>query len=1012
MKSKTGKYRSNTHTKAGLSAKDAEAIARLAPAYLTKINTEGQILFANRSFGKYSVEYLIGKSIYDLIDPEYHLNIKSKIKRILSGYVETIEFSVSGVFSYPHHFKAFVGHVMEGKNRDQIDTAIFALLDVTENKKVEVALKESETRYKMLSDISFEGLIIYEGRTIIDCNNTFLHMSGYTRNELIGKDILDLIYDEDAKQLFFEKAEKDNIIPYEVTGITKNGKHYALELQSRFFIQNGTKRKALAIRDVSRRKDIENELIKLHTAIEQSRSSIVITDTLGNIEYVNPAFCATTGYTQEEVLGQNPKVLKTNHHDKAFYKHLWNIISSGKVWNGEFLNKTKSGKLFWERASISPVFDKNNKITHYLAIKENITRQKQATKDLLESEERHRIISEMISDFVYKIDIEENNVVKMSWTSGALRKITGYSIKEINAFKESWNSIVHPDDRETITEKIIQNLETKDGLTLEYRIISKNGKIKWLSDSSKPIWDEKNNKPKGYLGAVRDITQRKETEAALMESEAKKNLILKKIPDLIFVFDNKGRFLNVYSETEKDLIYKPKKFIGKYIYELFPKTISDSFFLHLQKAFKTGEIQNFEYETSSKGQLAYFESRLIVSGKNEIVAIVRDITERKKSEEKVQAAMEEAKNASRSKSVFLANISHEIRTPINAVLGFAEILLSRVTKQTNKRYLNSIISSGNTLLNLVNDILDLSKIEAGKMDINKGPVNLKAIFDEVNNIFSLQAEEKNLVYDFKISDQLPGYVELDEFRIRQVLLNLIDNAIKFTDEGFVKVCANILEDPPSKESNRTSLKIEVIDSGIGIPKNDQVRLFTAFVQKDDQDKRKYGGTGLGLAISKRMTEMMGGNIEIESIPGVGSTFSLIFKNIRTYSDADHILAAGKPKQKRSTRTYSKRTAKPSSKTAKGQKSHVSSKMTTASKERAELATFLNAMYEKKWKDTSHTASFTNIKKFAEEIGKLGVQYNSENLLNFSNDLFDYTENFDIDNIYALLKKFPDIINSL
>jgi hypothetical protein len=270
-----------------------------------------------------------------------------------------------------------------------------------------------------------------------------------------------------------------------------------------------------------------------------------------------------------------------------------------------------------------------------------------------------------------------------------------------------------------------------------------------------------------------------------------------------------------------------------------------------------------------------------------------------------------------------------------------------------------------------------------------------------------------LVYDFKISDQLPGwYVELDEFRIRQVLLNLIDNAIKFTDEGFVKVCANILEEPYPTKNNRTSLKIEVIDSGIGIPKNDQARLFTAFVQKDDQDKRKYGGTGLGLAISKRMTEMMGGNIEIESIPGVGSTFSLTFRNIRKYSDADHVLATGKPKQKRSTLPLSKRIAKPPSKTAKGQKSHVIPKMTTASKERTDLATFLNAMYEKKWKDTSQTASFTSIKKFAEEIGKLGVQYNSENLLNFSNDLFEYTENFDIDNIHALLKKFPDIIKSL
>ena len=838
-------------------------------------------------------------------------------------------------------------------------------------------------------------------------------MSGYTREEFIGSDILDFIYDDEGKKIFFEKTNRENFIPYEVTVISPKGKTFALELQSRFFLQDDKKRKALAIRDISKRKEIEKELIKLHAAIEQSTSNIVITDTQGNIEYVNPAFCKTTGYSQEEVIGKNPRVLKTNYHTKEYYQELWATILSGKVWVGEFLNKTKSGKFYWEKATISPVFDDKKKITHFLAIKENITEQKKSNEALRESEERHRLISEMISDFVYKIDFGKDNKMKMSWTSGALKKITGYSIKEINMFKQNWSSIIHPDDREKIAEKIVENLNLRSGMTIEYRIISKDGKVKWLSDSSKPIWDEKENKPTGYLGAVRDITERKETEAALVESEAKKNLILQKIPDLIFVFDHKGKFLNVYSESEKDLLYKPEEFLGKYLYEVFPKDISDLFYTNLQRAFKTGEIQKYEYDLSSNGQLFYYESRLIVSGKNEVVAIVRDITDQKKTEEKVKIAMREAKEANRLKSAFLANISHEIRTPINAVLGFAEILLSRVNKATNKRYLKSIISSGNTLLNLVNDILDLSKIEAGKMDLNKGPVNLKALFTEVNNIFALQAEGKNLVYDFKISDDLPDFVELDEFRIRQVLLNLVDNAIKFTDEGFVKVCAKPLDLPSPPKENRTSLIIEVIDSGIGIPKNDQKRLFTAFVQKDDQDKRKYGGTGLGLAITKHLTEMMGGSIGIESVPGVGTTFTLIFENIKTYTNLEAVgyTKKQKPKRKRTQKASVKRPPSGTRQTTvKNESKEVP--QVTPSRERSELALFLNEIYEKKWKETSKTASFSKIKQFAEEIGNLGRKYNSKNLLNFSNELFEHTENFDIDNIHALLKKFPGIIKNI
>jgi len=1009
MKSNSQNLTGKTNATTRLTIEDAEAIARLAPAYLTKINEKGQIQYINRDFGKYTIQDIQGISIFDIIDVGYIPMVKNTLKRTFSGHIEIIEFSVSGIFNETHHFRAFFAPVKEVETKNNFKNAILAILDISENKKIATALKESELRYKTLADLAFEGLLIYEGERIVDCNNTFLKLSGFTREEIIGADIMSLIHTKEEKNLFKEKTNIDNIVPYELTGKTKSGAPIAIELQLRFFIQDGKERKALAFRDISKRKKNETELKKLYTAIEQSPSSIVITNTQGDIEYVNPAFTETTGYTQEEARGANPRVLKTEYHQASYYETLWETITSGKVWNGEFRNKTKSGELYWEKATISPVFDNNHKITHFLAIKENITKQKQAIEALRKSEERHRIISEMISDFVYKIDLDKDNRVKMSWTSGAFKKITGYSIREINTFKDNWSSIVHPDDKDTIIENVIDNLNNKEGLKLEYRIIAKNGAIKWLSDLSRPIWDNEQNKLIGHLGAVSDITIRKETENTLIESEAQKNLILQKIPDLIFVFDRKGKFLNVYNDSEKDLLLKPKKFINKYIYEILPKTISDNFYTHIRKAFKTGEIQKYEYDILIKGQLSYYEARLIVSGKDEIVVVVRNITERKKSEEKLKEAMEEAEKANRSKSAFLANISHEIRTPINAVLGFAEILLSRITKQTSKRYLNSIISSGKTLLNLVNDILDLSKIEAGKMGINLKPVQLKTIFEEVNNIFSLQAEEKNLDYQFEYSEHIPTYIELDEFRMRQVLLNLVDNAIKFTEDGFIKIRANLLDLPNKKDDNHISLIIEVIDSGIGIHKNDQERLFTAFVQKDDLDKRKYGGTGLGLAISKQLTEMMNGTLKMESSPGQGTTFRLVFNNIKNFSDKELLQLTSE--DEKPGKSLKKRIKRLSSKSQKRKKTPDIMEIPLP-KDKAELIVLLKEIYDKKWKETSQTASFSSIKKFAEEIGNLGIEYNNKKLLYFSNELLDYTESFDIDNINALLYKFPLLIKNI
>lgn len=245
----------------------------------------------------------------------------------------------------------------------------------------------------------------------------------------------------------------------------------------------------------------------------------------------------------------------------------------------------------------------------------------------------------------------------------------------------------------------------------------------------------------------------------------------------------------------------------------------------------------------------------------------------------LKQAKREAETANQTKSEFLANMSHEIRTPLNAVLGFADLLQSRVTDPQALSYSQAIATSGKTLLTLINDILDLSRIEAGKLDLQYEPVHLRSLVQEVQQIFSQRAMEKNLALQVAIEETVPGAIEIDEVRLRQVLFNVVGNALKFTEQGYIQITARA-QTYSTPESGKTWLEITVEDTGIGIAPEQQQRIFEAFTQSAGQSTRKYGGTGLGLAITQRLTQMMNGIITLQSQLGQGSIFTLVFPEVR------------------------------------------------------------------------------------------------------------------------------------
>ncbi|OQY56279.1 MAG: hypothetical protein DRR08_02530 [Candidatus Parabeggiatoa sp. nov. 2] len=252
----------------------------------------------------------------------------------------------------------------------------------------------------------------------------------------------------------------------------------------------------------------------------------------------------------------------------------------------------------------------------------------------------------------------------------------------------------------------------------------------------------------------------------------------------------------------------------------------------------------------------------------------------------LREAKEDAESANRAKSEFLANMSHEIRTPLNAVIGFSELLSSLITEKKHKSYLDSIQTAGKSLLTLINDILDLSKIEAGRLEIQYEMINPSTIFNELKQIFAVKIAEKNLELIVEIDKELPSALRLDETRLRQVLLNLIGNAIKFTDKGDIKLSAKIKKIQKTSKggtlgeiSNKVDLIISVADTGIGIPENQLGIIFESFRQQDGQSTRKYGGTGLGLTITKRLVEMMNGQISVSSQIARGSVFEITLRDV-------------------------------------------------------------------------------------------------------------------------------------
>lgn len=623
----------------------------------------------------------------------------------------------------------------------------------------------------------------------------------------------------------------------------------------------------------------KREAAKYKTAVEQSANSIMITDTKGNIEFVNKKFCSLYGYSFQEVIGQNPRVLKSGNQTESIYKELWGNLSLGKSWSGEFENKAKDGSIVWVHANIAPIFDTKGNIINLLGIQEDITVKKKALQQLQFNEQKMRDIFQTMEDIVFQID--KNGIYKYIAPTNSEHLV----LQANEIIGKSFYDIFPKDLASKFHKYINEALVRKETISREYS----------LQINNKEVWFETRISPtsEGDVTAIiRNISKRIKANNDLKKSELKFRNLFEQSRDAILLIKN-GRFFECNQAALDMLEYKAKEqLLFKNPDDISPEFQEDGSNSKIKAeqmiklAIKNGSHRFEWYHIKNGGQIFPVEV-LLTSAKDfdgEMIlhTVWRDITEQKNREKELIEAKEGAVRADKFKTSFLANMSHEIRTPMNGIIGFTELLSEPdLTDEEKEHFLKIIKRSGLNMLNIINDILDVSKIEAGEVDLRIIDHNVIETMNYLYDFFHPEIEQKGMKWIKDYDETEKVVLNIDQFKLNELLSNLIKNAIKYSHRGQINL--GVVE-------RDSDVLFYIKDTGIGIPYEKQEHVFDRFIQADNDITHMVYGTGLGLSICKAYVEMHQGEIWLESVPGKGSTFYFtIPKNMKATKSKPPVL---------------------------------------------------------------------------------------------------------------------------
>ena len=922
-----------------------KAIVEDQTEFIYRWKPDGTRIFVNKRYADYygqPANKLVGTSFVDTINPEAWKNLSARIQALTPENPISIHEHLT-TYQGNEIWKEWTDRAFFDTQGKLVEIQSVGR-DITSRKNAELRLQENQALL-LASLISIgEGiLVVSNSGKIVHHNPAFLKLWKIPEaliekgddNTLLNFVINQLKYPEAFLNKVMELYQTDRI-DYDILEFA-DGRHFERRSYPLLYTKS-IEGRVWSFRDVSEQFRIQEQIkeseARFKQLIEHLPDAIFVCEiggpNRGKIYDVNKAAEIQTGYSREELLTKNigDDLIEQSNFEQ-FENDEKQLLQNGILRLSE-KKKRKDGTTYWVEVMIATISQGGK--TMALSVNRDITELKKSETELKESRQNLLMIYETAGVNLIHIGVENQSVYRILSVNSMYLQTSGKKLSEVE--NKRIEEVFDADTCSLARAKYTEAIEGRTTVKWEEAVVYPSGK-KWGAVSATPVFDDF-GQCIGIIQVIHDITEKKEIEANIIRSQeeleklvqsrtldlersrkAALNLLqdsnvqrkiaeeaLEKLeesnteirklsqaveqnPAAVVIIDTHGfveyanrfylektgfEFSEIAGENpEKEIFSNSLPARRKDIWE----TISQG------KTWR-GEIQNRKKD----GQI-FWESISIsplMDENQSILGYIRvgqDISQRKKLEEDLLIAKEKADEATRAKSEFLANMSHEIRTPMNAILGFAELLSIKVTEANAKNYIQSLKTSGKSLLNLINDILDLSKVDAGMLHLNYDFIDLKTLFSEIRQMFQIELTQKKLQFSIEIDPTLPAGIFLDEIRLRQVLINLVNNAIKFTDQGTIILRArsdrNLIIKPEQKNFT-IGLIIEVQDTGVGVTDDFQKIIFDSFTQHEGHDTKRFGGTGLGLAISQKLIRLMGGHLTLQSKLGQGSTFTITLEN--------------------------------------------------------------------------------------------------------------------------------------
>jgi PAS domain S-box-containing protein len=803
-----------------------------------------------------------------------------------------------------------------------ITGVVLVFRDQSHEKLFKQALKESEQHFRTLAN-SGQALIWTAGLDKL-CNyfnEPWLRFTGRTLEQEMGNGWAEGVHPEDFDRcldVYVKAFDRRESFSMEYRLRHASGEY-------RWIVDQGTPRYDSEgefagyighCLDIHGLKEAEDRLRKLSRAVDQSPAATIVMDLEGRIEYANPAYERITGLERLGALGQRAHFLDVGEYAGVFAGGLWDEITAGMDWHGEFRNRRANGEPYWESVSISPLRNAEGRITHVIAVKEDVSERKAAEQALAESEARFRRIVETANEGIWTLGPDD----RTTYVNPTMAGLLGLKVDEM--LGRTMTDFMFPEDLKDFKVRIRSR---HGGLAERYerRLRAKNGGERWVLVSASPVTGP-DGEFMGSFGMCADITESKRVQRiletrlelgrlaqeggveAVLEAalEAAESLTLS-TAGFFYLADEDGNPLPLCwsRRTRKQCAIEGEGMRGwaKGLRSGRPQMRNKA--ACLPKSLPAGHIPLSRELLAPVKDGPRLAACLAVANKpfdydktdmdtlSTLAGMAWEVVNRERAREALVRSKELAETAAKAKSEFLANMSHEIRTPLNGVLGMLQLLQGGAEPDERERFTSMALDAGRRLLDLLNDILDFSRLEAGGTAPRREPFRLREVCAAVTNVLGFVSSSKGLPLSFDIDDSVPGLLLGDEARLRQILFNLVGNSIKFTPAGFIRIGARAKMSATRPDT--AHLHLWVADTGVGIEDERIGYLFERFTQSDASYARRYEGAGLGLAIVKRIVDLMHGSICVDSDLGAGTTIHVALP-LQTVPEAERAAARKTP----------------------------------------------------------------------------------------------------------------------